>query len=158
MNEQPKENRDNGDRDARGRFAPGNGGGPGNPHAKATARLRAALMRAITPGDVEAAIAQLVVKAREGDLAAIKELLDRGIGRAQQAREPIALDVGQVESIAGAAAAAGRILEGLASGELSGEDAARAAGVVTVALRAHELAGIEQRLDALERAIKEGRR
>jgi len=154
MSDERTENRPNGARDARGRFAPGNAGGPGNPHAKATARLRAALMRAITPSDVEAAISQLVAKAREGDLAAIKELLDRGVGRAQPAREPMVLDVGDVVDLEGATRAAGSILRAMAEGGLDAEAASRAAGVLGVAIKALEMTEISRRLDALERAAE----
>lgn len=41
-------------RDQRGRFAKGNAGGPGNPHAAQVARLRAALLNAITEDDIRA--------------------------------------------------------------------------------------------------------
>src|SRR5262245_25670046 len=44
--------------------------------------LRAALLNAITREDVEAAARKLVQRARDGELAAIKELLDRTIGKA----------------------------------------------------------------------------
>lgn len=64
-----------------GRFAPGNPGGPGNPHGPTVARLRAAILRAVTPEDVEEIIRVLLGMARGGDLSAIKELLDREIGR-----------------------------------------------------------------------------
>lgn len=68
------------DRDARGRFAPGNPGGPGNPHARQVARLRAALLEAVTPADVREIIAVVVEAARGGDLAAAKLLFDRLLG------------------------------------------------------------------------------
>lgn len=68
-------------RDGRGRFTPGNRGGPGNPHAAQVARLRAAMLEAITPEDVAAAIRALADAARQGNVQAIRELLDRGIGK-----------------------------------------------------------------------------
>ena len=72
-----------GGRDRSGRFAVGNKGGPGNPHARRTAKLRAVLLETITPEDVAAATRALVEQAKSGDLAAIKELLDRTIGKAK---------------------------------------------------------------------------
>lgn len=68
-------------RDKNGRFTPGNPGGPGNPHAGQVAKLRAAILDAVGTDDVVAIIAQLVRKAREGDLAAAREVLDRSIGK-----------------------------------------------------------------------------
>jgi hypothetical protein len=76
----PSVNGPNG-RDSRGRFAVGNAGGPGNPHVKQTALLRAKLLDAVTPDDVEAVVKQLVAMARAGDIPAIRELLDRIFGK-----------------------------------------------------------------------------
>ena len=42
------------DRDASGKFAQGNPGGPGNPHAKRVGELRTALLDAVTPEDMRA--------------------------------------------------------------------------------------------------------
>ena len=68
-----------------GQFAPGNPGGRGNPHSAAVARLRSALLRAITEGDIEAIVKALIKKAKEGDVAAAKELLDRTLGKPVEA-------------------------------------------------------------------------
>lgn len=64
-----------------GRFAPGNPGGPGNPHAATVAKLRAAILAAVTPEDIDAIVRALVHRAKGGDLGATKELLDRAIGK-----------------------------------------------------------------------------
>jgi hypothetical protein len=76
-----------GSRDGNGRFRPGNSGGPGNPFARRTAKLRTALLRAVKPDDIEAAVAKLVEKAKAGELPAIKELLDRCLGRPKETVE-----------------------------------------------------------------------
>lgn len=72
-------------RTSAGRFAPGNPGGPGNPHAPTVARLRAAILAAVTPDDIEAIVRALVHRAKGGDLGAARELLDRAIGKATDA-------------------------------------------------------------------------
>ena len=74
-------------RSARGRFARGNPGGPGNPHAKRTSLLRAALLEAVTEDDIRAVAHGLVAKARSGDTAAARELLDRVIGKVRPEEE-----------------------------------------------------------------------
>ena len=79
MTKEPSPNRGNG-RDVHGRFVKGNTGGPGNPLAKRAARIRSALMQAVTAKDIREITIQLVQKAKSGDLAAIKILLDRTIG------------------------------------------------------------------------------
>ncbi len=74
-----------GDRDPHsGRFLPGNPGGRGNPFAKRVAALRSALLDAVTPDDIAAAVRALIEKAKAGDVAAIRELLDRCIGKPQE--------------------------------------------------------------------------
>ena len=71
-------------RTAKGRFAPGNSGGPGNPHGKRTAWMREALLNAVTENDIRAVALTLVARAKDGEMAAIRELLDRVIGKVTQ--------------------------------------------------------------------------
>ena|SRR5687767_5777799 len=70
-----------------GRFAKGNAGGPGNPHAKRVAQLRSALFRSVKPADLREVIAALLAQAKAGDVASIKELLQRLLG------PPVELDL-----------------------------------------------------------------
>jgi len=74
-----------GERDERGRFAKGNRLGHGNPHAAQVARLRSALPTAVTEEDMRQVIARLVQLAKECDVRAVKELLDRTLGKPQEA-------------------------------------------------------------------------
>ena len=69
-------------RTARGQFAQGNPGGPGNPYAKRVADLRAALLESVTEQDIRAVARALVKRAKEGEIPAIRELLDRLMGKA----------------------------------------------------------------------------
>jgi hypothetical protein len=87
----PSTNGTNG-RDSGGRFAKGNAGGPGNPHARRVARLRSALLRAVTPADLKAVLAALVKKAKRGDVAAARELLDRLFGKGTAPVVPLGAD------------------------------------------------------------------
>lgn len=68
-------------RDSNGRFAPGNPGGPGNPFASKVGRLRSALFEAVTEDDIRQIAERLVKMAKDGDLAAIREVLLRTLGR-----------------------------------------------------------------------------
>ena len=72
-------------RHARGRFASGNPGGPGNPYAKQAGRLRSALMESVTEKDMRAVAARLISLAKGGNIQAIKELLDRTLGKPHEA-------------------------------------------------------------------------
>jgi hypothetical protein len=47
------------------------------------AALRGALLDAVSPEDVQAVVAALVHRARSGDVAAIRELFDRCIGKTE---------------------------------------------------------------------------
>ncbi|MEX0775079.1 MAG: hypothetical protein WD042_05120 [Phycisphaeraceae bacterium] len=96
-----------GGRDAGGRFARGNPGGPGNPHAAHVARLRSALLDAVTPEDVQAVAAALLAQAKQGDVMAVRELLNRLLGQSPVSVKaevsspvaPIAADVAALKTL-----------------------------------------------------------
>ena len=79
------------DRDAGGRFRKGNPGEPGNPMARRVGKLRAALIRSVTPDEVRKIIAGLVKAAVDGDVSAAKLLFDRLLGPPQ--RREMRMDV-----------------------------------------------------------------
>lgn len=81
MTNPPSTNGSNG-RDTSGRFVVGCKGGPGNPFARRTAQLRAALLDILTEDDLTAIVCKLIELAKGGDLAAIRELFDRTLGKA----------------------------------------------------------------------------
>lgn len=92
------------DRDSHtGRFRPGNRAGRGNPHARRVARLRAEFLRSVSPEDVRVVVLALVTQAKQGNVAAVRELLDRTLGR------PIEADiVARIEELEGRADALDR--------------------------------------------------
>jgi hypothetical protein len=92
----PSPNGANG-RDARGRFTKGNPGGPGNPFARRLGALRRALCETVTEDDVQAIVRQLLQRARDGDVAAIKVLFAYVIGRPTDAVDPDRLDAREWE-------------------------------------------------------------
>lgn len=79
-------------RDGQGRFLPGNPGGPGNPLAGRVHQYRTALAEAVTEDDIRAVIGKLVAAARAGERWAIRELLDRCLGKPMQTAALLALD------------------------------------------------------------------
>lgn len=74
----------NGDHDAAGRFLPGNKAATGNPHAKRIARLRTKLLATIRPADLAAVVKSMLDKARDGDVAAARLLLEYSLGRPER--------------------------------------------------------------------------
>jgi len=77
-------------RTARGRFAKGNPGGPGNPHSRRVAALREALLESVTEDDIRAVAEALVSKAKGGDIPAVRELLDRLLGKGDDTSRDVA--------------------------------------------------------------------
>jgi hypothetical protein len=84
-------------RDARGRFTAGNAGGPGNPFARRVAELRKVLLETVTDDELRIVAGQLMVKAKFGELAAIKLLFQYVLGKPAATVDPDALDVEEVE-------------------------------------------------------------
>jgi hypothetical protein len=82
MSETPSPTGSNGnERTPGGRFAPGNKAAVGNPHARRVARLRSALLKAVTPADMKAIVARLVQDARAGNVQAAREVIERSLGK-----------------------------------------------------------------------------
>lgn len=96
----PKANGSSG-RDTRGRFAPGNKGGPGNPHAAKVARLRKALVGAVSEKDVRALAKDMVREARAGNVQAAKLLLSYLLGPPKVDVEVSGPGGGPIQSVTG---------------------------------------------------------
>tara|TARA_R110002111_G_scaffold189680_3_gene254956 strand:+ start:142 stop:468 length:327 start_codon:yes stop_codon:yes gene_type:complete len=84
-NGKPSPNGGNGGRDERGRFASGNPGGPGNPHARQVNKLRTAMLNSVTEDDLKKVVKKLVNLAIDGNVPAAKEVLDRCLGKPVEA-------------------------------------------------------------------------
>lgn len=73
----------NNGRDGQGRFKHGNKAAKGNPHASKVAKLRSALLDAVTEDDIKRCVSALLAQAEKGNVQAIRELLDRCLGKAE---------------------------------------------------------------------------
>jgi hypothetical protein len=82
-------------RDARGRFAAGYQGGPGNPFVRRLAALRRDLLTADGDEDIRAIARQLLQQAHGGDLPAINTLFRSALGRPAPVADPDALAVSE---------------------------------------------------------------
>ncbi len=71
-------------RNSKGQFTKGNEGGPGNPHSKKVAKLRSALIEAVTPADLRKMTRAMVRAAQNGDVAAYKVLAEHLLGKPSQ--------------------------------------------------------------------------
>ena len=83
----PSANGENGNgRDSKtGKFTKGWKGGPGNPYSKRIADLRSAFIEAVTEDDLHAIVRMLLEKAKGGDVAAGRLILEYTLGRPAQA-------------------------------------------------------------------------
>ena len=72
-------------RDERGRFRRGNPGGPGNPNVTRLAQWRGALEAVMTPERLRKVFSRLLQAAEDGEPWAVREVLDRTMGKPGQA-------------------------------------------------------------------------
>ena len=71
----------NSDRGKDGRFRAGNRYGKGNPLAGRAAKIRAVLLDKLSPEQAAVIADSLIDKAKKGNLAAVREIFDRTVGR-----------------------------------------------------------------------------
>src|SRR5207249_6796255 len=83
--------------DAKGRWAKGNPGGPGNPFARQVARLRQVILNRLTEEDLLAITEALLAKAKEGSVSAAKLLLAYALGKPASMPDPDRLDGQELE-------------------------------------------------------------
>ncbi len=93
-------------RDSQGRFAPGNGGGPGNPYARRVAELRRVMLECVTAQEMEIIVGELLVQAKNGKLGAIKLLFQYVLGKPPAPVNPDTLDLEEMDLYRQAPAAA----------------------------------------------------
>ena len=144
-----------------GGFAKGNKLGKGNPNWRRLASYRKTINEAVTPAMLKKVIAVLVKKAQGGDLVAVKELLDRTVGKvsmSQQRAESAELTLPELTSTKDTVTASNAILRGMNEGRVTPDDAARLMQVVELARRAietHELASeVEELRSIIERKLR----
>ena len=84
----PSPNGPTGGRNARGRFTEGNPGGPGNPNAARVAEWRQALVDTVSREDLGGVLRKLVEQAKAGEPWAVREILNRTLGKVVEATDP----------------------------------------------------------------------
>ena len=75
-----------------GQFAAGNPGGPGNPFGKRVAQLRKLLLECVSDQDLKLCVEALVREATEGDIAAIRLVLQYTIGKPHRLNDTVDCD------------------------------------------------------------------
>jgi hypothetical protein len=86
-------------RDTRGRFAPGNPGGPGNPYARQVAAMRKVMAYFFNEERMRELAFILYEKASRGDLAAMKFIFQYVMGKPPMAVDPDRLDIDEWQKL-----------------------------------------------------------
>ena len=86
-------------REANGRFAPGNPGGPGNPYARKVAELRKEMVNFVSADDLKHIVFAIKMKAERGDISAARLLFQYVLGKPLPATDPDRLDVDEWQKL-----------------------------------------------------------
>jgi len=141
------------ERDARGRFAPGNAGGPGGSRKRAKEFQRAA-EEAVTTEHIQALVRRALRQALKGDLHAMRFVTERVIGRPLATPtdpEPSAITLPTLRSADDCNRALDVLCNGITSGTIEDDKAKLLLGVINARLKAIEQTELEQRLTQLEK-------
>jgi hypothetical protein len=129
-------------------------GESGNPKGRAKGSRHKATLAALEllEGDLEAITQKCIDKAKNGDLIAVKLILDKVLPNARE--RPISFKFPKVEGAADIITAFAAILEAVALGEITPGEARELAGIIEAVRKGIELVDLEARLTRIEEKIK----
>jgi hypothetical protein len=145
---------DNATRDDKGRFQPGNSGGPGRPRGR-TSELRRAVEAAVTAEHLGAIMRRTARAALEGNLTAAKIVFDRACGKVPESApngEPVGVELPPLKTAADCSAAIDRLIQSICAGTLDLDTGKLLVDAVQARLKAIEARDLEVRIAELERA------
>jgi hypothetical protein len=140
-------------RDTKGRFGPGNRGGPGGSRRRA-AELRQAAEEAVSPDVIGAAMRKCAVLALQGNLTALRILLDRTLGRPPEAQadaEPLDLTPPRLRTAADCSTALEKVTDAICRGTIEVQFAKLLIDAITARIKVLEVTELETRLAELEK-------
>jgi hypothetical protein len=125
-------------------------GQSGNPNGRPPgARNRATILaEQLMQDDVEGVVRAVIGKARSGDMAAARLVLDRILP--PRKGRPISFPLPEIETAAHVTQALGVVASLMADGEITPDEASAVAGVIETKRKAIETQELEQRVAALE--------
>ncbi len=132
------------------KFAEGNPGGPGRPRGSRNRLNR--LLDEMAGGHAEQLLRKMIDDAQGDDAVARRALLNR-VWKSTKGR-PVALDLPEIRTAADLVAAHAVVLEGVASGEVSPEEAEALTAVFETFRRAFDLVRHEERVSKLEEEVR----
>ena len=142
-------------RNGDGRFAAGNGGGPGRPKGRRTTELQRAAQEAVTPEHVSALVRVALKQGLQGNLQAVRLVLDRTCGRVPDASvEAVALDIDlpNLRTSEACMAAIDKLAAAVTAGSIDLATAKVLNDLVCTKMKSIELNEHEARLIELEKA------
>lgn len=149
MTEKPK----NTGRKQDGTFLKGQSGNPaGKPKGTKHKATQAAMV--LLEGEAEALTRKAIELALEGDVTALRLCLDRITPSLKSTAPLVKLDMTQPNSLAATAKA---YISAASNGEIPPDIAAQMVSAVASVARVEEMENVKERLEAIERAIKEKR-
>jgi hypothetical protein len=143
-------------RDANGKFATGNPGGPGRPRGRRVGELRIAAEDAVTPEVIRAVMKKVSLQALQGNLMAARILFERTLGRAADAPigEPLEIQAPRLRTAADCAAALQRVSDALCAGTIDVATAKVLTDVIQTQAKLIEVGELEARLAELEQQAR----
>jgi hypothetical protein len=139
-------------REPNGRFATGNPGGPGGSRRKAC-ELRRAAEEAVTPEIMNAAMRKCAMLALQGNLAAMRILLDRVLGRPAEAPtdEPLDIAAPKLRTAADCSAALQRVSDAMCAGRLDAAAGKALVDLISTQAKLLEVSELAARIEELEK-------
>ena len=133
-------------------FAAGNRGGPGRP--KGSRNRATQLLDQMAEGSAEAVLQGVLDQARAGDLRAAELVLAR-LWPSRRGRA-VELDLPDTRAAEGVVAGMAAVVQAMASGRLTPEEAHAVGAVLELQRKAIETADLDRRLAALEAGQRQG--
>ena len=131
-----------------GTFAPGQSGNPAG-KKPGTRHTTTRAVEALLEGQHEALTKKAVAKALEGDMTAMRLCLDRIAPPRKDS--PITFDLPQIKSAVDAVSASSALLDALAAGEVTPDEAGRVMALLTAHKALVEAGELETRIAELEK-------
>jgi len=128
------------------RFAPGNPGGPGRPQGSRNAA--SLMLDRLADGEAQAILADVMAKAKGGDLKAAEMILARVWP--QRKGRPVALSIPPIATPEDVVTALSAVLTAVGDGRLTPDEATLVSGLLETKRKALETVEIEHRLCKLE--------
>src|SRR5262249_28154496 len=133
----------------------GNPGGPGNPFSRRVAELKRMFLEAVTDDDLNAVVHEIILKARNGDLAAARLLLQYALGKPAERVEPDRIEIDEHQLRGESSVSIAEVQPGF--GELPVQWINELTNIIAPAHHSRTLKPLQERLDEMNMTPEERR-